>query len=166
MGSYLSTSRDMAALSEIKQPQFNVLPVELALQVASHLSRKDVKNLRSVNKYWNQVLLETFGRRYFGRLNVLENAHSREILLQTSRDQRLNYHVREICICSALAFVQLVQRSEAGDLDDDALRAQGASLAYRRINASIHLAEKFQNLDSLDISLGIEKKKGLGEAVR
>lgn len=59
--------------------------------------------------------------------------------MQSSRDERLECHVREIYICSALAFIQLIQRAEAGDLDDDVLHAQGAAADNQKIDAITYL---------------------------
>lgn len=154
MGSYLSTNCDPADPPEIKQPQHVSLPVELASQVASYLLNKDIKNLRSVNKRWDHVLLEPFGRRCFNRLYLRATVPSGEVLLQASRNERLSCHVQEICICSALAFAQFVEHLESKDLNSDGLYAHKAGSPMGRINTTT-CTTGFENLKSLDLHLDI-----------
>ncbi|KAH0346921.1 hypothetical protein KCU83_g6981, partial [Aureobasidium melanogenum] len=149
MGSFLSTNRDPADPPEIKQPQLSTLPVEPALQVASHLSRKVINNLRNVNKRWDHVLLECFNR-----LDLQANVPSREVLLQASRNERRSCHFRKNCICSALAFAQFVQQLEFRDLDSDDLYAHKAASPMGRVDTTTCLTG-FENLKSLDLHLGI-----------
>lgn len=53
MGSLLSTTIDEPTPQDDQQLQSIALPVEIGLQVASHLSKKDIKNFRAVNKNWD-----------------------------------------------------------------------------------------------------------------
>lgn len=78
------------------------LPREIILEVASFLSKDEIKTLRGVCKDLDDTLLATFGDRFFSRLHLIPTPASLDILTQISTQPRLNAHVRELRICSSI----------------------------------------------------------------
>ncbi|KAI5205799.1 hypothetical protein E4T39_02782 [Aureobasidium subglaciale] len=65
------------------------LPTEIVLEISSHLSTDDFKQLRNVCKRLDAALLASFGKSHFARLHLMPTSVSLAILTRISTEGRL-----------------------------------------------------------------------------